>query len=117
MAKKKYRQREVIWEVLCKHGPLTASQICDYVNGSKVGVTLIPRTTSTLMRASHLFAAHSNSKVRYLGGQIGSVIVWRARTIDELVELFREPRRQQYGLHKLPSIVKSEVESRLEELQ
>ena len=118
MAKKKYRQREMIWRVLMRHGAMTSVQICDHINNtdSKYGVSLIPRSISTLMLNSHLFKKHSITKVKYLGGQTSPVIVWQARSIDELAELFSEPRRRQFGLRKLPSVIRSEVESKLEEL-
>ena len=118
MAKKKYRQREVMWRVLRKHGAMTCMEMCDHINdtNNKYGVSLIPSTIAGLMGSSHLFVKHDKMIVQYLGRQTASRIVWRARSIDELVVIFTDPRRRQFGLPKLPSLIRSKVESKLEEL-
>ena len=97
---------------------MTAMEICDHVNDAKnkYGISLVPRRISNMMGTSFLFEKHDITKVRYLGRQTGRVIRWRARSIDELVEIFTDPRRRQFGLRKLPRVIRSEVESKLEEL-
>jgi hypothetical protein len=116
MTKKKSRQKEVIWKVLNQNGCMTATQICDIINdpNNKYGVSLMPRRLSSLMRSSLLFEKWGKDKVTYSMGQTQNVIVWRARTIDEVTELCKT--RGAWSVNKLPRLIRSEVESRLEEL-
>ena len=113
MGMNKNRTRKEMWEILRRGGPMTAMQVCDEMKRNGCSVSTTPTRASGIMRCSHMFEKHDKVNTICFSGQTAvGTLVWRARSIEELVQIFRDPTRRQ-GLHKIPSVIRSSIEGRL----